>query len=129
VAAWASGNSISVAVSDRGPGVAKCVMEQLGTPFLQGDLSYGRRWEGVGLGLALSTRIVRAHGGRLSLAPRLDGGTVAVIELPPRECDDATTKIAGARRLAHGLAAKDRDAIGPYAERDDLASVCPALSG
>ncbi len=31
---------VSIAISDRGPGVPSTVMEQLGTPFLQADLSY-----------------------------------------------------------------------------------------
>jgi signal transduction histidine kinase len=75
-------NLASIAVSDRGPGVPPNVMEQLGTPFLQADLSFCRRWDGVGLGLALALRITRSHGGRLSLIPRSDGGTVGLIELP-----------------------------------------------
>ena len=71
----------SIAISDRGPGVPASVMEQLGTPFLQADLSYCRRWEGVELGLALALQITRSHGGQLSLIPRSDGGTVALVEL------------------------------------------------
>jgi signal transduction histidine kinase len=89
---------VSIAVSDRGPGVPPSVMDQLGTPFLQADLSYCRRWEGVGLGLALALRITRSHGGHLSLIPRSDGGTVALVELPAStagECRDAPDEAPG----------------------------------
>ncbi len=84
------------------------VMEQLGTPFLQADLSYCRRWQGVGLGLALALRITRSHGGQLSLIPRSDGGTVAEVELPlsaDGECQDATEGLAGDNDVGNGHAA------------------------
>ena len=82
IVARTAGALVSIAVSDRGSGVPPSVMDQLGTPFLQADLSYCRRWQGVGLGLALALRITRSHGGHLSLIPRSDGGTVALLDLP-----------------------------------------------
>jgi signal transduction histidine kinase len=94
----ATADLVSIAVSDRGPGVPPNVMEQLGTPFLQADLSYGRKWEGVGLGLALALRISRAHGGSLLLLPRSDGGTVATIELPLAAGDECRPSREGAAR-------------------------------
>jgi two-component system cell cycle sensor histidine kinase PleC len=98
-----AGAFASIAVSDRGPGVPPSVTEQLGTPFLQADLSYCRRWQGVGLGLALALRIIRSHGGRLSLVPRSDGGTVALVELPlsaESTCRDTSAGMAGANDVA-----------------------------
>ncbi len=96
---------VSIAVSDRGPGVPSNVMEQLGTPFLQADLSYCRRWEGVGLGLALALRIARTHGGFLSLIPRSDGGTVALVELPASS--------GGERRDAPGDTPENMEVTNP----------------
>lgn len=50
-----------VRVSDNGPGVAEAVRARLFEPFVTG------RSNGVGIGLALSKRIARAHGGDLRL--------------------------------------------------------------
>ncbi|MGK7868789.1 ATP-binding protein [Falsiroseomonas sp. E2-1-a20] len=69
-------------VRDRGPGLPDGLRDQLGTPFLQADMSKTRAWPGAGLGLALAGRVAAAHGGRLDLRPRPDGGTEARIELP-----------------------------------------------
>lgn len=80
--AWDGGAEFALSVLDRGPGVPPGVIERLGTPFLQGDMSSTRAWPGAGLGLALVLRIARAHGGRLELRPRSGGGTEAILSLP-----------------------------------------------
>src|SRR5262249_48656890 len=52
-----------VRVSDNGPGVAASIRPTLFEPFVSGKPS------GVGIGLALSRKIARAHGGDLLLEP------------------------------------------------------------
>jgi signal transduction histidine kinase len=64
-----------VAVRDRGPGVPEGI--ELFTPFVT------TKTAGTGLGLALCRQVVRAHGGRISLANHPDGGALAEILLPP----------------------------------------------
>jgi two-component system C4-dicarboxylate transport sensor histidine kinase DctB len=64
-----------VAVADNGPGVAPAVLPRLFEPFVAG------RPSGVGIGLALSRAIARAHGGDLAL-DRGPGDTVFVLTLP-----------------------------------------------
>ncbi|MBU8540946.1 hybrid sensor histidine kinase/response regulator [Falsiroseomonas tokyonensis] len=71
-------------VRDHGAGLPPGLLEQLGTPFLQADMSLNRAWPGAGLGLALASRVAQAHGGRLRLQPAADGGTEARIELPAK---------------------------------------------
>jgi signal transduction histidine kinase len=66
---------LTIEVEDRGAGLDPAVREHLFTPFTRGA-------EGVGLGLALSRRIVQLHGGRLTLEDREGGGVLARIQLP-----------------------------------------------
>ena len=51
-------------------------------PFEQVDSSLARRYEGTGLGLPLSKRLVELHGGRLSIESALDAGTTVTIVFP-----------------------------------------------
>jgi signal transduction histidine kinase len=69
-------------VRDRGAGLPEGVLRQIGTPFLQADMSLTRTWPGAGLGLALCQRVAAAHGGTLVLRPAEGGGTEARIEVP-----------------------------------------------
>lgn len=73
---------LEIVVRDRGPGVPTAILAQLGTPFLQADMSLARAWQGAGLGLALAQRVATAHGGALTLRPRDGGGTDATLDLP-----------------------------------------------
>src|SRR5207244_3213191 len=52
--------SISIAVSDNGPGVAESIRDRLFHPFV----SYGKE-NGTGLGLAVVQKIVQDHGGEI----------------------------------------------------------------
>ncbi|WP_439599129.1 response regulator [Falsiroseomonas sp.] len=73
---------IALRVRDHGAGLPPGLLDQLGTPFLQADMSLTRAWPGAGLGLALASRVAMAHAGRLLLQPLAEGGTEARIELP-----------------------------------------------
>lgn len=68
---------IELTIDDRGAGVPREVRERLFQPFVTG------RSDGVGLGLALTHRIVTLHGGRLRLEDRPRGGTRATLLFPP----------------------------------------------
>jgi len=64
--ARAEGDGVQVEVRDRGVGIAPEDLPRLFTPFFRTDRSRARDTGGVGLGLALSKRIVEAHGGRIA---------------------------------------------------------------
>jgi signal transduction histidine kinase len=71
-----------IMVADTGIGIAKADLERVFEPFVQLDSSLARKYEGTGLGLALSQRWVHLHGGSLVLESELGAGTAAKIRFP-----------------------------------------------
>ena len=71
-----SANGVDVLIEDRGEGLSEEAREKLFDPF------FSQRAGGVGLGLALTRRIVLLHAGRIALENRADGGTCARISIP-----------------------------------------------
>ena len=71
-----------VSVADTGIGIALADVPRLFTEFSQVDGSFSRRFEGTGLGLALSKRIVEMHGGTIGVESTPGQGSTFWIELP-----------------------------------------------
>ncbi len=69
------GRDVRVEVRDRGPGMSETVLANALLPF------YSTKRSGSGLGLALAREITEAHGGRLQLANRDDGGLKVTVIL------------------------------------------------
>ena len=67
---------VALEISDRGSGLSPEVLRDALLPF------YSTKPKGTGLGLTLCREIVDAHGGRLSIANREDGGAVVTVWLP-----------------------------------------------
>jgi two-component system sensor histidine kinase CpxA len=77
-----SGAEAVVSVSDCGSGVPPDALEKLFQPFYRLDDDRGRQTGGVGLGLAITERAVRFHGGRVAAFNRAEGGLRVEIHLP-----------------------------------------------
>ncbi|WP_337172946.1 ATP-binding protein [Paludisphaera sp.] len=67
---------VEVAVDDTGPGVEPRALPRLFEPF------FTSKEAGLGLGLSISERIARDHGGRLIAGNRPEGGARFVLRLP-----------------------------------------------
>jgi two-component system, OmpR family, sensor histidine kinase CpxA len=77
-----SGADAVVSVADCGSGVPTDALEKLFQPFYRLDDDRGRQTGGVGLGLAITERAVRFHGGRVAAFNRAEGGLLVEIHLP-----------------------------------------------
>jgi two-component system, OmpR family, sensor histidine kinase CpxA len=71
-----------IRVTDCGNGVPADAVEKLFQPFYRLDDARGRQTGGVGLGLAITERAVRFHGGRVAASNRAEGGLMVEIHLP-----------------------------------------------
>ncbi len=78
----AKGSEAVVRVTDSGPGVPEEALHKLFRPFYRLDDARNRQTGGVGLGLAITERTVRLHGGRVKAANRPEGGLIVEIRLP-----------------------------------------------
>ena len=67
---------LRIEVLDRGSGMNEAVLQNALMPF------YSTKRNGTGLGLALTREIIEAHGGRISLQNRNEGGLCVAILLP-----------------------------------------------
>ena len=73
-------------VIDTGPGVPADRRAAIFDSFEQGDGSHARRFEGAGLGLAISRELVRLMGGELTLADNPGGGSIFAFAVRLPEC-------------------------------------------
>jgi two-component system nitrogen regulation sensor histidine kinase NtrY len=71
-------SGFTIEVRDRGPGFTAGALENALVPF------YSTKETGTGLGLTLCREIVEAHGGRLRIANREDGGAQVTLWLPEK---------------------------------------------
>jgi signal transduction histidine kinase len=78
----AGDGGVTIAVRDQGIGIPPKDQPRVFTPFFRGDRSRWRDTGGIGLGLALSKRIVDAHGGRIALDSSPGKGTTVTVWLP-----------------------------------------------
>jgi PAS domain S-box-containing protein len=77
-----TGDRLVLTVWDQGVGIPKDKQSLLFQPFQQLDSTLSRQYEGTGLGLVLTQRLARLHGGDVSLVSAAGQGARFSIDLP-----------------------------------------------
>jgi signal transduction histidine kinase len=77
-----SPDDVTIAVLDRGPGIAAEDLQRISGAFYRAEPSRNRATGGAGLGLSIAEAVADAHGGKLTFANRHGGGLAATISVP-----------------------------------------------
>lgn len=82
VHAWSHENGVYITVKDTGPGIPKTEQRRVFEPFVRIGRGERRTIPGMGLGLAVVSRYVQAHGGWVRLESHEGHGSIFTIFLP-----------------------------------------------
>jgi signal transduction histidine kinase len=75
----AESSAFKLTFSDQGCGISKEDIEKIFQPY------YTTKEAGIGLGLAITERIIKEHGGKLQVESRVGSGTTITVTLPMQE--------------------------------------------
>jgi two-component system sensor histidine kinase/response regulator len=84
-------------ISDSGIGIASDKIEVALTPFGQVDSGLSRKYDGVGLGLPLTKRLVELHGAEMIIESEVGRGTVVTVVFPEERLLSQTLQRAAAQ--------------------------------
>jgi len=90
--AFASSDEAVIEVCDMGPGIAPEHLKHIFDRFYRSDEARTREAGGAGLGLAISKRIIEAHGGHISVDSKVGHGTTFRLRLPLASADPELIK-------------------------------------
>ncbi len=76
-----------IEIADEGSGIPDEYLDRIFDPFVS------TKETGMGLGLAISRRIVRSHGGEITTAKQASRGTIFRIELPLSEVPEGAARV------------------------------------
>jgi CheY-like chemotaxis protein len=116
-----SDGDVEIAVLDNGPGLSPQALERMFDPF------FSNKPAGIGLGLAISNSVVRAHGGALTYRPNAPSGACFSIRLPAETCTERTeARRASARILLVDDHAGVRNATAMLLRTEGFEVLCAA---
>ncbi len=80
--AFEKDDQIYINIIDTGIGIKEEFLQTLFTVFRQAEEGFERKYEGAGLGLAISNRLITAMGGEISIDSKVNSGSTFSIQLP-----------------------------------------------
>jgi two-component system, sensor histidine kinase and response regulator len=66
---------LEIFVEDTGIGISDELKNEIFKPFVQGDISYSKKYQGTGLGLSISKKIVEMMGGSIEIESDVNKGS------------------------------------------------------
>jgi signal transduction histidine kinase len=79
------GEGMEISVEDTGIGIKEEDMPKLFKEFSQIESSYDKKYEGTGLGLALTKKLVELHGGSIWVESEFGKGSRFAFVIPVRQ--------------------------------------------
>lgn len=89
-----TGGYFKIVVEDTGIGIREKDLEKIFEPFSQVDSSYTRKYQGTGLGLALTKQFVEMHGGIIWAESEMQQGSRFTVILPANSHELAELEVA-----------------------------------
>jgi len=80
-----AGRRVTIAVRDQGAGISRAEQKRIFQKFVRGAAAKERSVQGTGVGLAVARRIVRAHGGDITVESEPGRGSTFTVSLPVAE--------------------------------------------
>ena len=81
-AATDASGAVHISVIDTGIGIAPEDIDRMMVAFSQVDSRLARQYEGIGLGVAITRRLIELHGGALSIQSQIGEGTCVTLHFP-----------------------------------------------
>jgi PAS domain S-box-containing protein len=78
---------VEISVTDTGIGIKSGDMPRLFQEFSQLESAYDKKYEGTGLGLALTKRLVELHGGAIGVESEYGKGSTFVFAIPTKQLE------------------------------------------
>ena len=69
-------------VMDSGVGISDAILDKIVEPFVQGEDTYARRFQGAGLGLSIVRRLINMMGGGIAIESDVGIGTTVYLSIP-----------------------------------------------
>lgn len=76
------GGDLEIRIKDSGSGISAEMLSEVLKPFRQADGSRARRFEGVGLRLAMANSIAKLHNSRIEIESQEGVGTTVILTIP-----------------------------------------------
>ncbi len=95
-----SGSEIAIRVADNGPGIPEEIMRRVFEPYFTTKPA----GVGTGIGLSICRNVIEAHGGKVALSNRPEGGAQFDITLPVVEAKVAAARVPDVMTAGAGLA-------------------------
>ncbi len=105
------GEEMTLVVADTGMGISEKNLPHVFDRFWQADGSSKRKYQGVGIGLALVKELVEIHGGKVVVQSQEGRGTTFTVALPYQKAEPAQTPKPEAAPVAAPTTAASRGIV------------------